>query len=423
MLSKAKPNGCCSWYCWSVRSLIAGVFAASLLLAAAGGALAGAPSASASTVSGPIIQAHRGGSPANTLSGVRTSVDAGANEIEVDVRESADGVLVLSHDNNLPSSCAPFSGWPVRSLTAAQLATVRCSGQQIPELTEFLDYMTTASQSMMLDLKRYSATKEYGHQSDASLKLMTRTVLAQLSERGLIDRSYLSSSDWIVVAEGAHTAGMPMIRLAAGEVTPSLARVRTAAQLGVTEYSINVKQADFTLINAVKRSGMGITLWGLTNDADMRFAASVGSRYLSVDSPCTITQLRGESGSLAGPARPTYTSRSAKMVLEKTLRPRVRSYPTVLGSHEALPTAARSRLVGARVVVSITHGDGHGFLRIGARNDIAANDKVIRMPHGSRSVTVTVPVGDGGKLHVYTTNETAKVKITVRGHYNASYNG
>jgi len=54
---------------------------------------------------GPLIYAHRGASidaPDNTLEAFTKAVDAGADGIELDVRRSSDGVLVLAHDPTFP---------------------------------------------------------------------------------------------------------------------------------------------------------------------------------------------------------------------------------------------------------------------------------------------------------------------------------
>src|SRR5690349_20560695 len=52
----------------------------------------------------PWVVAHRGAShvaPENTLSALRSALAAGAEMVEVDVRRTADGALVLLHDQSL----------------------------------------------------------------------------------------------------------------------------------------------------------------------------------------------------------------------------------------------------------------------------------------------------------------------------------
>ncbi len=55
---------------------------------------------------GPLVFAHRGASiaaPDNSLEAFTAAVAAGADGIELDVRRSADGVLVLAHDAHHPT--------------------------------------------------------------------------------------------------------------------------------------------------------------------------------------------------------------------------------------------------------------------------------------------------------------------------------
>jgi len=77
------------------------------------------------------ILAHRG-SPAtsaseNTIAAVTAALDAGADGVEVDLRLSADGVLVLSHDADL----GRLSGLPLpvadRSWDELREAAVRAA--------------------------------------------------------------------------------------------------------------------------------------------------------------------------------------------------------------------------------------------------------------------------------------------------------
>jgi glycerophosphoryl diester phosphodiesterase len=89
----------------------------------------------------PLVLAHRGGTeraPENTMAAFNDAIASRFDYIETDVRHSADGVAFLVHDPTLPRACAPFAGTAVRSLTAAQLTQVRCSGQPLPRLSELV---------------------------------------------------------------------------------------------------------------------------------------------------------------------------------------------------------------------------------------------------------------------------------------------
>jgi glycerophosphoryl diester phosphodiesterase len=77
------------------------------------------PCASSATAATPSHPTY----PENTLAAVRTALQAGVDGVEVDVRATEDGVLVLSHDGDLgrvlgtgPASvCVPAVGEPAPS--------------------------------------------------------------------------------------------------------------------------------------------------------------------------------------------------------------------------------------------------------------------------------------------------------------------
>ena len=73
----------------------------------------------------PLVFAHRGGcalGPENTIAAFDRGLAAGADGLELDVHLSADGVVVVCHDDTLDRT-TKGSG-PVRALTATQLAAV-----------------------------------------------------------------------------------------------------------------------------------------------------------------------------------------------------------------------------------------------------------------------------------------------------------
>ena len=81
----------------------------------------------------PEIIAHRGASrerPENTLAAFRWAVELGADAAELDVHRTADGVVVIHHD-------ATIVGWgAIRTLTGAQVATLRVQGEPVPTLDD-----------------------------------------------------------------------------------------------------------------------------------------------------------------------------------------------------------------------------------------------------------------------------------------------
>ena len=101
----------------------------------------------------PLVFAHRGGcalGPENTLAAFDLGIAAGADGLELDVHLSADGVLVVHHDDLLDRTTNATG--PLAALTAAELARVdagcrfvgtgdfpfRSQGVSIPTLRDVL---------------------------------------------------------------------------------------------------------------------------------------------------------------------------------------------------------------------------------------------------------------------------------------------
>lgn len=102
-----------------------------------------------------LVIGHRGApreAPENSLPGIAAALAAGADGVEVDVRLSADGVCVLSHDRTLRRVAdldvpVAFASWAELSL--AQAAGVRAA----PRLEEVLDSVPP-SRRLVIEVKR-----------------------------------------------------------------------------------------------------------------------------------------------------------------------------------------------------------------------------------------------------------------------------
>lgn len=109
----------------------------------------------------PVIIAHRGEShdlPENTLSAVNLAWNRGARAVEVDVRASADGQLMVIHDSQTWRIGGPDT--PVSRQTAKQLRALdagswkhpRWAGERIPYLREVLATIPPAGR-LLIEIK------------------------------------------------------------------------------------------------------------------------------------------------------------------------------------------------------------------------------------------------------------------------------
>ncbi len=110
---------------------------------------------------GPVVMVHRGASacaPENTLQAYASAMDFGADGVEVDVRRTRDGVLVLFHDDTL-ERCFHALG-SVRDYAARDLLMLkprtafgRMAGAPPPSFVQLLNLARQRAMLLHLDLK------------------------------------------------------------------------------------------------------------------------------------------------------------------------------------------------------------------------------------------------------------------------------
>lgn len=97
--------------------------------------------------------------PENSLTGLKLASDAGFNMLEIDVMESADGVLYLLHDRTLGRTTdgeGNISDWDSRDLDQLRL---RDTQETLPRFESFLDISRGLGVYLMLDVKNAALEK------------------------------------------------------------------------------------------------------------------------------------------------------------------------------------------------------------------------------------------------------------------------
>jgi len=100
--------------------------------------------------------AHRGGIargvPENTLAALRHALALGARGVELDVRRSADGALVVMHDDTVQRTTNGRG--PVARLTLAQLRALDAgNGERVPTFAEALALLAREGAAVLADVK------------------------------------------------------------------------------------------------------------------------------------------------------------------------------------------------------------------------------------------------------------------------------
>lgn len=101
----------------------------------------------------PLKVAHRGDSSRlreNTLAAIQSAIDAGADIVEIDIRQSSDGTVILLHDQTLDR----LWGYPANAseLSLAEIETLGFGDLRIPTLKKALEIFRGATCAVMVDM-------------------------------------------------------------------------------------------------------------------------------------------------------------------------------------------------------------------------------------------------------------------------------
>lgn len=109
-----------------------------------------------------VVVAHRGmvsGFPENTLAAFRQSISLGFSAIEIDLRATADGHIVVMHDDtvdrttNGTGDVGEMTLEEIRSLDAGSTAGPEFACQRVPTYEEVLEALRGSGTKLVLDIK------------------------------------------------------------------------------------------------------------------------------------------------------------------------------------------------------------------------------------------------------------------------------
>jgi len=228
-----------------------------------------------------LVIAHRGASahrPENTLPAYALAVEHDADMIEIDLHRTRDGVLVVTHDEEL-------SGLGGRGeIAEASLAEVRAldagDGERIPTLDEVLDRFGERI-PFNLEIKRGTAHDYAGIEEQA---------LEAVVERGLLARTLFSSFYDPVLARLRALSPDVRIALLLSRKLPHRALERAAA-LGAEAINPEAVVATPALIEAAHAAGLDVHVFTVDAEAELRRFVGLGVDGLFTNHPDRLRRL------------------------------------------------------------------------------------------------------------------------------------
>ncbi|MGB7963838.1 MAG: glycerophosphodiester phosphodiesterase family protein [Propionicimonas sp.] len=386
-----------------------------------------APNANAVTVGSdglPIVNgagvtfgvvAHRGGAgqwPENSLEAFTGSAEAGYDGIETDLLFTVDGQPVMSHYDTLPARCTS-AGLKIHLLTWSQVSKVRCAnlaGQKLVPIPTFAQLAAVLKANpdvaLTLDLKTYSG------QSASGMRTYASRAMALLAQHDLTARTRILTYKWDAMLPTIRKSSKSIYVLAYDTSKLDLDRVRLADTLTANGYGVRLRDTSAFLARFVKSTGMDSVPWEVIGTEQRAFAI-----YFGGDNQPFLTDKPGElqddlvSGAidLNPVAIPTTTTLTKPVTVSTaTYYASAPRYPLVLGP--AVPTADLPMLDNVTVSITVTNGPGTGTLRVAPRSGTLGRVSA-PLPKGTGTLTLTVPLGDDGKLRI---DSTKTVKLTVK---------
>jgi glycerophosphoryl diester phosphodiesterase len=224
----------------------------------------------------PWVVAHRGASldrPENTIAAFREAEAQGADAVELDVRRTGDGALVVHHDAAIPG---------VGAIIELDRVTLREHAPLVPDL----DAALRACAGMWVDVEIKNSPADPDWDPDRTI---VPTVAAVINEAGASGRVLVSSFDPGTVAEAAR-CGLKTGWLAGRAVDP-IEAVETIASAGHVAFLPNAGglagDSAACVAEAAHAAGLLVLAWTVDDPEEIRRLARSGLDGLITNIPAT----------------------------------------------------------------------------------------------------------------------------------------
>lgn len=278
----------------------------------------------------PMIVAHRGGAglrPENTLAACAHALELGAEGLEIDVRPSSDGEMVVFHDavpdpghvrsdggHKLAHTPPPVRELPFRELRAFDVGYPRASapgatgvpGERIPALRELLHFLESRPRPplLMIEIKT-----DFETAAPLDPLALTDAVLRVLGRRS----AFLLSFDWRCLRHAMQsvpadrcvfltapeawrgTSGSGDAPWFAGHAPGRHGGSAVAAirALGGRNWGAHHSELTPATVTRAREAGLSLAAWTVNEPDEMKRMRALGVAYLVTDYPDLALALRG----------------------------------------------------------------------------------------------------------------------------------
>ncbi|MBB5833076.1 glycerophosphodiester phosphodiesterase [Brachybacterium aquaticum] len=225
----------------------------------------------------PAIVGHRGAAshaPENTLAAFRRAIEDGAGLLECDVHLSADGHIVVMHDETIDRTAAadsPRRTGALGELTRAELDEVVLEdGEKVPSLEELL---TMTSVPVFIEVKAPAAARAVAE------------LLKRLPADSPAAASTVISFHAEALAEIRRDADTPVSYLVE---TIDEQAIATAVELGATGIGPSIDGLSLAAARAAKEAGLALNPWTINHPEQLEIALACGADSITTDDPAWV---------------------------------------------------------------------------------------------------------------------------------------
>ena len=243
----------------------------------------------------PLNIAHRGASayaPENTLAAFRLALEMGADGFELDVMLSADGHLVVIHDDTVDRTTS--GSGPVRRKTLAELRALDAgarfdagfTGERIPTLQEVFDLVAENRAFVNVEIKTQSPRGDG----------LEEKLVALIRRYGLEERLLVSSFNPFALWRMRRLApDLPLALLYAEDLRVHL-RNRWFAFLSHPDaLNPSFRMATQEHVRWVKSRGYRLYVWTVDEESEMRRLIALGVDGIITNKPDLLQQVLARS--------------------------------------------------------------------------------------------------------------------------------
>lgn len=224
----------------------------------------------------PRVIGHRGAraiEPENTLAGIEHAVELGVDVVEFDVRRTADGELVLMHDETVDRTTNGSGA--VGELSLAEIRALDAGdGERVPTLEEALSLVAEFDVETYIELKEpgiaqavLELTREHGVADDAEFITGNMEILARMHELG-----------------GTVGGGLPDLE----PETLAVAAQRDYQHVGVRHEDVTAE-----VVERIHAHDIEVTAWPVNDRAETRRLVESGVDNINSDRPDVVLEALG----------------------------------------------------------------------------------------------------------------------------------